>query len=498
MDSKNASSEAEDQGTANRPARQSAGAKVVDLTVQRYRPSDGRPDAAAIMAAIRERIKSDLENNRDIEPVFNPRPADFNASSRKAGEILNSEELRYLNQNHTFSLRSGAESISSHRPGLIGRIIVAVKRKALGILRHQLLKDYFVSEKDFNASLVRLLNDLTKYVDARDASNFWELIRKIDVDVTRALDRIERVRDEVSATVHASEKRTGEALNKMRLAFQDVNAEITELEPLFDVVSGLESLVAGLKDRPQAPAAAVAELEAAGRKFPDFSYLLLENRFRGSEEEISKRLSIYPPVFAGTHLPVLEIGGGRGELQLLFREAGLVSYNVDIDQAMVETARSRGLDARLGDGLAHLAALGDASLGGVIAIQVVEHLTQEQLKLLFGLCRAKVARGGKIVFETVNPRSLMSLSSNYFRDPTHVQPLHPDTLSFAMGLCGLKTREVRYLSPVPAGARLVEVPAAEHLSPRWMDTIVTINRNIRQLNELLYGCQDYCVIAEVE
>jgi len=62
-----------------------------------------------------------------------------------------------------------------------------------------------------------------------------------------------------------------------------------------------------------------------------------------------------------------------------------------------------------------------------------------------------------------------------------------------MGLCGLKVLEVRYLSPVPEGAKLKELEAGEY---SMAYTIETLNRNIRQLNDLLYGHQDYCVIAE--
>jgi O-antigen chain-terminating methyltransferase len=79
----------------------------------------------------------------------------------------------------------------------------------------------------------------------------------------------------------------------------------------------------------------------------DYSYLLLENRFRGSEVEIRRRLSIYPPLFAGSSKPVLEIGPGRGELQQLFKEQHVPSYGVDMDPAMVEACKTKGFDVRL-------------------------------------------------------------------------------------------------------------------------------------------------------
>ena len=87
--------------------------------------------------------------------------------------------------------------------------------------------------------------------------------------------------------------------------------------------------------------------------FPDYSYLMLENRFRGSETNLTAHLSIYPPYFQGLS-DVLEIGSGRGELQSLFKQAGIASYGVDVDAAMVEAARERGHSIVEGDALAHL------------------------------------------------------------------------------------------------------------------------------------------------
>ena len=105
--------------------------------------------------------------------------------------------------------------------------------------------------------------------------------------------------------------------------------------------------------------------------------------------------------------------------------------------------------------------------------------------------------GGRVIFETINPRSLLALSSNYFRDLTHVWPLHPDTLSYAMNLAGLQVREVKYLSPVSEEAQLRPVAVEEYMTPRWALAVERLNSNFEQLNELLYGYQDYCVIAEV-
>ena len=416
-------------------------------------------------------------------------------SERKAGELLHSTDLLYLNTHYSQSSNLSADSIQSHRGGVLGRLVTKAKRKLHSIICH-IFESYFESEREFNGHLIRHLNDTAKYVDARDMANFWELVRKIDYDVTKALDRIERINDEQMGAMRSQEQRVAEALRQSVGTLQEKVAEHgAQLTTLESVARGLEGIVARISDTSSSVVA--AEEGSSEKQLADFSYLLLENRYRGSEAEIGERLRIYPAVFPKSEKPVLEIGSGRGELLELFGGAQIPAYGVDIDQAMVQTAAAKGVDARLGNGLAHLHSLENDSLNGVIAIQVVEHLTRAQLEDLFSSCRDKVAPGGRVVFETINPRSVLALSSNYFRDPTHIWPLHPDTLEYAMTLAGLKTVEVKYLSPVAKESELRDIPVEEYMSPRWVHAIDSINSNFEQLNHLLYGHQDYCIIAEV-
>ena len=462
-----------------------------------------KPDVKAIMGEIRDRTRGDIDSNKDARAKFQHARADFDTSSaHKAGELLNSEELRYLNHHHAYSLHSrlSVDKLSSHRGGFVGRLILKIKRKLAAILWDSILKDYFHEEREYQANLVRYLNQVSKYVDSRDAANFWELIRKIDVDVTKALDRIERINDEQSASIRSSERRVNDALDgsldELRRGLAELRTVAMQHDSKLSVVESVASGIEGVLARvSRAQSKAPAELHGDDIK-ADASYLMLENRFRGSEAEIAKRLAIYPTYFAGATAPVLEIGSGRGELQVLLRDGKIPSYGIDMDQAMVECANEKGVDTRAGDGIAHLRSLPPRSIGGVIAVQVVEHLTWTQLRDLFTLCREKVVPGGRIIFETINPRSLLALSSNYFRDPTHVWPLHPDTLSYEMTLCGLKVVEVRELSPVAKEAELRPIPVEEYMTPRWVHAIETMNRNFEQLNSLLYGNQDYCVVAE--
>jgi 2-polyprenyl-3-methyl-5-hydroxy-6-metoxy-1,4-benzoquinol methylase len=434
-------------------------------------------DIPSLMAEIRERIKADVERNRDARQGISPLAAKFaDARGVKYGDLQLAENLRYLNLNYAFETRLSPDSVVTHRQGFLGKLIVRFKRKVISFLREGVFADYLNSERIFVEHLVRHLNETGRYIDARDDR------------LVRDLERlVQRVDDEKVCSIVALQRQ----MNEMALSFEQRLAVVDAM------VRGLEGI---LNNYPQYMKAEPVRAEEMARDeeapSPELSYLLLENRYRGSEGEIEQRQKIYPQIFRGTKGSILEIGSGRGELQRLFAASGLESYGVDLDVVMVNVANSNGCKTLYGDGIAHLRSLEDSSLGGLVAIQVVEHLTRQQLQELFELAKRKVRAGGRIAFETINPQSLLALSSNYFRDPTHVWPMHPDTLGYMATLAGLKIIETKMLSPVSPNHLLKDIPIDSSHTPAVGDAVARINENFRQLNRLLYGFQDYCLVLE--
>lgn len=270
-----------------------------------------------------------------------------------------------------------------------------------------------------------------------------------------------------------------------------ISKETDELQSLDSIVKGLESMLAVVGVR---KGESNVNQELINKV--DFTYWLLENRFRGSEEEISRRLQIYPEIFALAKGAVLDLGCGRGELLKEFKKKGISAYGIELNVALLEHCKNSGLDVRNEDILKHLNSLPDASLGGFVAIQVVEHLPYSLIRELFVLLSRKLQPSAKLVFETINVLSLLPFAHNYFRDPTHQPPLHPDTLKFTLEISGFQVIELRKLSPYPEGAKLKELKSGEPFSPSLQQSMEVINSNFRQLNELIYSEQDYCIIAE--
>ena len=167
-----------------------------------------------------------------------------------------------------------------------------------------------------------------------------------------------------------------------------------------------------------------AQIESA---LEDVEYVGFENRFRGSEALISGRLQDYLPLFASCS-NVLDVGCGRGELLDLFKTQGIVSRGIDTNAAMVARCRDRGLDVEQADALAYLERQADGSLGGLTAIQVVEHLQPADLLRFLRLAYDKLRPGAPMVLETINAACWAAFFDAYIRDLTHARPLHPGTL----------------------------------------------------------------------
>ncbi|MBM3293791.1 MAG: class I SAM-dependent methyltransferase [Candidatus Aminicenantes bacterium] len=218
----------------------------------------------------------------------------------------------------------------------------------------------------------------------------------------------------------------------------------------------------------------------------DWGYLRFENRFRGTPEEIKRRQAAYVSLFPAEG-PVLDLGCGRGEFLELLRERGRSGSGVDLNEAMVGTCRGRGLEVARQGLLEALAAKPDGSLGGIFSAQVIEHLPPAGLRRLVELAFAKLAPGGLIVLETVNPLSVFALVQIYFLDATHRAPVHPEALRFLLEASAFEEVEIQPVGDL-ASEKLEPLPGADA-------TASLLNRNIDRLNALLFAAPGYAAVG---
>jgi len=363
---------------------------------------------------------------------------------------------------HALGRLSGSMPVASHRP-VAGGTILIVRRIASRAARWA-LAPLLARQESFNLEVASRLEALRSAAPAVEAdSKGLELLSK----------RLEVVHESLHREIVGREAGVLRTLrDELELKTSQAVASVVA-SATADAVAGGQPTVAGLGDH---------------------LYREFVSRFRGSEAEIRERFTLYTELFAEAG-PVLDLGCGRGEFLEALRERGVPASGVDRNAEMAEQCVARGLAVTRGDVLEQLASVPVGSLGGVFSAQVLEHLEPAGVQTFVALAARALRPGGLLVAETVNVESLAALTKNYFADWTHQTPIGPRSLAFLVERCGFPDPEIRYLSPIPDDAKLRIVPADPDLPTSTRDYLEAINRNFILLNALLFGPQDFALIA---
>ena len=364
--------------------------------------------------------------------------------------------------------------IRSHR-GLLGRVLVALKRLFRPLVSVP-QNDLWERQRVFNVILLEHLQALAR--------------RRHEDRVSHLEGFLDRGVKEIMAHNDALFARVDQKMDRQRREVRDLTAS---LDAALALLEGAEPREEGGTE-----ARTASTVESLARTREEHGYLELERRFRGTEEEIRERLRRYLPYLesgsAASGRPVLDLGCGRGEALRLLREYDLRARGIDVSARMVERCREQGLEAETGDLFEALGSLEEGSLGGVVSFHVIEHLPAPELDRLVRLAHRALAPGGVLILETPNPLSLVAGARNFWLDPTHRRPVHPESLRLLYELAGFGSIEVLELRPFPESERLPEIdPAA---LPEDLHALGDqINRLRDRLDELLYGAQDFAVVG---
>lgn len=213
----------------------------------------------------------------------------------------------------------------------------------------------------------------------------------------------------------------------------------------------------------------------------DGFYVEFEHWFRGTNEEITARQKVYMPYFTESAIdsqkyPVVDIGCGRGEFVQLLQDHGVRGIGLDLNKAMVDETKQKDLEGVEGDALSYLRQQKANSLMAITGFHIVEHIPFLDLVRIFDECYRTLQPGGFIIFETPNPENIIVGSCNFYADPSHLHPLPPAFLDFALKTRGFNKTEVKRLHPLK-------------------DKIKSTDPLVKEMAERLYGPQDYAVIA---
>jgi SAM-dependent methyltransferase len=348
------------------------------------------------------------------------------------------------------------------------------------------------AQKQFNALTVEYIN--------RDIEHRRELaaaVAALTDEIAQELEGLARFESllvqylqTITAYVDSKDRLAGGSEMRQRLA-------LTE-QRVLALKRGIEA--AGASQPAEGAPGPSATPVFAGR-VDSVTYVGFEDRFRGSEAEIRTRVEDYVPILAAAPGVdgIVDIGCGRGELLTALKEQGVKARGVDMNPAMVELCRGRGLDVEAGDALSYLEGQGDASIGGLVAVQVVEHFEPVYLMRFLEAAHHKMRSGAPLILETINPACWMAFFETYLRDLTHQRPLHPDTLRYVVESSGFTGVDVQFRSPVEEGDRLPRVKilgdSADALPRNLAQIADALNAHADKLNARLFSSMDYVVIA---
>ncbi len=351
-------------------------------------------------------------------------------------------------------------------------------------------------KKVIRGSVRWYINGILQQIERFGASVIYAL--RLTSDRLRAVEATVQQTDanvaSMKASVEAMEntvRETAERTQSVREDFDNVRAR--ERLPV------LERALRALREeglRVSEPAATPAGSPKAERSLSadqNIDYLDFENRFLGSEEDRRGRMRFYIDLFRDLPGRIVDLGCGRGEFLEVLGEAGIGGYGVERHPDMIQRCREKGVEVVDTNAIEHLSSVPNGSLGGIFSSHMIEHLEIPDVPRLFELAADALAPGGRLVIETPNPRSLYIFAWAFYIDLGHLRPLHPLLLEYLAQMAGFQEIRSEYFFPPPVDIRPRPLEAT---GDQALDQVIdAVNENFKRIDDVVFGPQDYALVA---
>ncbi len=353
-------------------------------------------------------------------------------------------------------------SVSVNRPiitgdgfkGKVKSIAIRAVRKLIRPVLFGIVED----QRTFNKVTVQTLNELY----AQKAS------------LEQTINRLGDEKDELEEKVNLLEK----TLHQQGDFIAEVNGEVQHLK---------------VRERMQYTAAAEGKSDntqvSQKNVYDIVDYENFENHFRGTKEEIRAKQEEYLP-YIKKGSSVIDLGSGRGEFLELLKENGFDACGVERYEKFATETANRGLNVVQADAIEYIKQLENESVGTITAFQVAEHLDTVQLLELIITAYEKLEKGGVLIMETPNPRCLSIYTNSFYLDSTHTKPIHPKAMEYYAEVAGFSHVSTLYTKSSRVPYELPLIPEGT------FDDTQKYNNGISLLSDLIWGSQDYALIAK--
>jgi len=196
-------------------------------------------------------------------------------------------------------------------------------------------------------------------------------------------------------------------------------------------------------------------------------YEYMHSQGQVNAEANRRTLEFYVPRFAHCR-HVLDVGCGEGQFIEALQAQGIHASGVDVDTQMVQVCRDKGLDVVKADLFDYLPQHA-GEFDGILASNVIEHLTIQDTLRLLSVAFDTLRPGGILLLATPNPESLIVHLYEFWRDATHIRMYNRSLLEFLLSWAGFRDiqsgeNSVTAWSP---SAELQNVPRLLEDLPHW-------------------------------
>lgn len=482
-----------------------------DIHNTRYTITSHRPFFGRFLVRGRQLVHGEIR--RYIDPIISMQTR-FNES---AVRILNSnaQKIESLNEN----IRNSLHELTSDIRNLNVNILDDISQKnqllemrlqeqnaALTALLNEVSQKTKLLEmhtQEQNAALTALQNEISQKNQLLEKELMEQklLMEKVQDENQKSIDeRVHQAKIEVMSEVELRSVLQQDKLAKdLPVLINDrVNQVVLGIEEDIRSKSWLENI---LSESLSTTAKDISVRTSDGDEALLYDYYAFNQDIgkawmKGSGDPIDKP-NIFEEamtLFSGCH-NVLDIGCGQGYFLNLLKSNDIGSYGIDINKDYVLYCQRNGLNVQHIDAISHLKSIQDSSLDGIFINQVMEHLSPDSIFSLIQLCYQKLRNDTFLIISTPNILSVQVSSNLFYMDPSHKTHIHPDVMKFILRYNRFTITEEKFYQPVPADHKLRTI-LEEEIQENNMQFSTLFNYNVNLLNQFLFGCRDYAIIAK--
>lgn len=183
-------------------------------------------------------------------------------------------------------------------------------------------------------------------------------------------------------------------------------------------------------------------------------YLNFENKFRGSRSSVLEKLTCYEPLLKKisedlNEVRLLDVACGRGEWLQQCSKFGFSCTGVEINSAAANVCKDFGLNIINNDVFEVFSSCEDSSFDVISAFHFIEHIEHTKLIKFFEESKRLLSPSGVMILETPSIDNLIVASRSFYLDPTHLNPINPDSISYIIESLGFDFSKYYYINSGP-------------------------------------------------